>query len=138
MSEKKVWEGRPSQFDNAFSYIFLFLISFLIVPIFIIFWKWLSTRANITELTNERIIKRTGVLNKQIDEVELYRVKDYRVEKPLSLRVFGLSNVKLITSDELVPVVTIRAVSNGEALRNTIRNIVEQRREEKGVREFDT
>lgn len=138
MSEKKVWEGRPSQFDNAFSYIFLFLISFLIVPIFIIFWKWLSTRANITELTNERIIKRTGVLNKQIDEVELYRVKDYRVEKPLSLRVFGLSNVKLITSDELVPIVTIRAVSNGEALRNTIRNIVEQRRDEKGVREFDT
>lgn len=138
MSEKKVWEGRPSQFDNAFSYIFLFLISFLIVPIFIIFWKWLSTRANITELTNERIIKRTGVLNKQIDEVELYRVKDYQVEKPLSLRVFGLSNVKLITSDELVPIVTIRAVSNGEALRNTIRNIVEQRRDEKGVREFDT
>lgn len=138
MSEKKVLEGRPSQFDNAFSYIFLFLISFLVVPIFIIFWKWLSTRATITELTNQRIIKRTGVLNKQIDEVELYRVKDYRVEKPLGLRIFGLSNVKLITSDELVPIVTIRAVSNGEALRNTIRNIVEQRREEKGVREFDT
>lgn len=138
MSEKTIWEGSPSQFDNAFSYIFLLLISFLVVPLFIIFWKWLSTRMTITEITNQRLIKRTGVLNRQIDEVELYRIKDYRLDRPLSLRIFGLSNISLVTSDELNPTVTIRAVRDGEALRNTIRSLVEKRREEKGVREIDT
>lgn len=138
MREESIWKGSPSQLENAFSFFFLFVISVLIIPIFIIFWKWLTTKMTVTELTTQRLIKRTGVLNRQVDEIELYRVKDYRVEKPLSLSIFGLSNVTIVTSDQLTPVVTIRAVSDGEGLRNTIRTIVEKRRAEKGVREIDT
>lgn len=138
MSEEKIWKGSPSQLDNAFSFFFLFIISFLIIPIFIMFWKWLTTKMTVTEITSQRLIKRTGVLNRQVDEIELYRVKDYRVEKPFSLSIFGLSNITIVTSDELTPVVTIRAVRDGEGLRDTIRAIVEKRREEKGVREIDT
>lgn len=135
--EKIIWEGNPSQLDNLFLFVFWGILSFLVFPLIIIFWVWLSTKMTKTELSTQRLIIRTGVLNKVVDEVELYRVKDYRIERPFLLNIFGLGNVQLVTSDRLNEVVTIRAVTDPEGLRNKIRDIVEVRRSEKGVREMD-
>lgn len=136
-NEKEIWTGSPSQLGNLFSFMFWGVFVFLVFPVIIIFWIWLSTKMRRTELTTQRLIMRSGVLNKVIDEVELYRVKDYRIERPFWMNIFGLGNISLITSDRLNEVVTIRAVEKPEELRDKIRNIVELRRAEKGVREMD-
>ena len=72
-----------------------------------------------------------------MDELELYRVKDYRLENPFFLRMFSLGNIVLETSDRSSPVVRINAIQNAEELREKIRNCVETRRDQKGVREVD-
>lgn len=135
--EKPVWNGTPSQVINLPAFILLGLLFWLVIPIFMMLWKWLVVKNTKYELTTERLKTRYGVLNKQMDEIELYRVRDYRYEQPFFLRVFSLGNVVMQTSDKSHPLVTIRAIPNGEELRERIRTYVEECRLRKGVREVD-
>ncbi len=135
--EKPIWNGTPSQVINLPAFILLGLFFWLVIPVFMMLWKWLVVKNTKYELTTERLKTRYGVLNKQMDEIELYRVRDYRFEQPFFLRIFSLGNVVMQTSDKSHPLVTIRAIPNGEELRERIRTHVEECRARKGVREID-
>jgi len=135
--EKPIWTGTPSQVINLPTFIVLGLFFWLVIPVFMMLWKWLVVKNTKYELTTERLKTRYGVLNKQMDEIELYRVRDYRFEQPFFLRIFSLGNVVMQTSDKSHPLVTIRAIPNGEELRERIRTHVEECRARKGVREID-
>jgi uncharacterized membrane protein YdbT with pleckstrin-like domain len=135
--EKTVWLGTPSQVVNLGSFILLGLFFWLVIPLFIILWKWLVVKNTKYELTTERLRMRHGVLNKKTDELELYRVRDYKLEQPFFLRIFSLGNISLQTSDKSHPHVVIRAIPNSEELREQFRTHVEACRMRKGVRELD-
>ncbi|MCI0748195.1 MAG: PH domain-containing protein [Verrucomicrobia subdivision 3 bacterium] len=154
--ETTVWQGHPSQILNLHIFLLcglaagaliaaglLFQLQFpvacivgsaAIIPLFFAFVKWLQIKFQKYELTTERLRLRCGVLSRKTDEVELYRVKDYVLHEPLSLRLFGLGNVALTTTDDANPSVLLRAVSHPETLRDQIRKHVELRREAKRVR----
>ena len=88
-------------------------------------------------LTSERIRLSRGILGKSHDELELYRVKDSTLEQPFFLRLFGLGNIVLDTSDRSTPIFTFKAVPDPSALRDELRTHVEARRTAKQVREVD-
>jgi uncharacterized membrane protein YdbT with pleckstrin-like domain len=136
-TETPIWSGSPSQVINLPVFILCGLLFWLVIPIFIILWQWLVLKNTRYELTTERLITRHGVFNKQMDDLELYRVRDYKFEQPLFLRLFSLGNITLNTSDKSHPVVIIRAIANGEQLQEQIRNAVEACRVKKRVREVD-
>jgi hypothetical protein len=77
------------------------------------------------------------VLNRRVDELELYRVKDYAMEQPLLLRLVGLGNVTLITSDATNPNVSMKAIPDVESVREKLRTAVQSERDRKRVRELD-
>lgn len=135
--ERTVWNGTPSQVVNLPAFILLGLIFWLVIPLFVILWKWLAVKYTKYELTTERLRMRHGVLNKETDDLELYRVRDYKLVQPFWLRLFSLGNVVLQTSDRSHPVVTIRAIKDGEAMRELLRKYVEENRVRKQVREVD-
>jgi len=135
--EKEVWRGTPSQVVNLGTFIIMGLFFWLVIPLLVILWKWLVIKNTKYELTTERLRTRYGVLNKETDELELYRVRDYRLEQPFFLRIFSLGNLILDTSDKSHPQVVIRAIPNGEELREIFRTHVEANRTKKGVREID-
>jgi len=135
--EKSVWNGTPSQVINIPAFALWGILFWLVIPIFIILWKWLVVKNTKYELTTERLKIRHGVLNKNMDDLELYRVRDFKLEKPFFLRIFSLGNIILQTSDKSHPVVILRAIKNGEQIREQIRNMVEACRVKKRVREVD-
>ncbi|MGH0034180.1 MAG: PH domain-containing protein [Myxococcota bacterium] len=136
-AETIVWEGRPSPVDQLGTFAVCGLLLWLVVPVFVAAWRWLELACTKYTLTNERLQVASGVLSKRIDEVELYRVKDSRLEMPLHLRPFGRAHVVLMTSDRSHPELRLRAIAGAEMLRDQIRGLVEKRREAKGVRELD-
>lgn len=136
-NEEVVWTGSPSQVLNLPAFVVCGLLFWLVVPIFIAVWKWLVLRNTRYELTTQRLRVRRGVLNKELEELELYRVRDYRLEQPLILRMFALGNISITTTDVSQPVVILRAVRESEQVREQIRNHVEQCRAAKGVRTLD-
>ena len=99
--ETPIWTGSPSQKTN----IGFFLLTFiLIIPPIV---RYLKTKFTRYEITTQRIIFHSGVFSRRREELELYRVKDYRVIAPLLYRMFGLENVILETSDRTTPEITL-------------------------------
>lgn len=135
--ETLIWRGSPSQLVNLPWYVLWILLFWLVIPLLVLLWQWLVIRTTVYELTSQRLKLRRGVLNKHLDEVELYRVRDYQLEQPLFLRLFGLANIVLQTSDRTQPTVRLRAVREGEQLYELVRAAVEECRARKGVRELD-
>ena len=131
LEEKQLYIGRPSQILNILSFI---LWSWtLIIPIII----YLKTRFTVYELTNERIKLKTGILSQEIDECELYRIRDYKIVKPFFQRIFGLGNIELITSDRSNVRINLKGIKDPENLYNIIRDNVEKVRRKTGTREID-
>ena len=135
--EKVIWEGSPSQVTNLGAYVLCVLTFFLVIPVFYAIWRWVVTRCYRYTVTDQRIRLTQGVFNKQTDSLELYRVKDVVLLEPFWLRMFGLGNIELRTSDSSSPLQTLRAVPQPGALRETILLAAEARRDAKGVRELD-
>lgn len=137
MEERVIWKGSPSQWTNFGTYLWCFLLCWLFVPIFIALWKFLIVKTWRISITNQRLVEEKGVLSKTTDELELFRVKDIRIKEPFILRLVGLSNIVMATSDRTNPIVTIPAIKNGKSLREDIRLAVDQMRDKKHVRETD-
>jgi len=136
--ETTIWDGTPSQWTNFNYYVlFTFLIPAFGIGLLLILWQYLVVKTWKIKITSQRIIEQKGVLSKTTDELELFRVKDIRLNQPFWLRLVGLSNIVLVTSDRTSSNYTIPAIKNGVKLREEIRTAIEQRRDEKGVRETD-
>ena len=137
VKEQIVWTGSPSQILNVPVYVACFLLCWLVVPVFYAVWKWLVLRNIKYELTSERLQIRQGVLNKELDELELYRVRDYRLEQPFILRIFGLGHVILRSADASHPLIQLRGIRDGEHVRELVRKYVEECRTRKRVVPLD-
>lgn len=152
MSEELLWKGSPSQVLNLGKYLLALLLAAgiavggiffppawaaLILPLGWALWIFIETRSVRHELTTERIRLYAGVFNQKMDDVELYRVKDTSMERPFWYRMFGLSTLIIETSDRSQPRIEIKAVGDGDNLRETLRKQVEFWRDRKRVREVD-
>lgn len=126
-----VWKSNPSQLTNIKVYLFLFWT--VIIPLIV----YLKTRFTIYELTDQIYREKKGILSQKIEELELYRVRDYSVDKPFLMRLFGLGNLTLITSDKTNPRVYLRAIRNVENVRDIFRKHVEEARKATGTKEVD-
>ena len=134
--EQPVWSGTPSQLINTGRYALCMLLCFLVVPLFVMAWWWLEVRCTQYELSSQRLRLRSGVLNKETNDLELYRVKDVRLHQPLALRLFGLADMVLDTSDRSHPQIVLRAIPDAEELMDVIREHVEALRIARGIREI--
>ena len=160
MPEETVWRGSPSQWRNGNHYFLYgalaliiaagavalghfappfapFFLVLLLVPLFLTLKLFLQTRSVVYELTTERLKTTSGIFSKITDTLELYRVKDIETRQPFFLRLMGLEDVHLQTSDASSPVVVVAAVPSAIGFGDKTRNQVEAIRGQKGVREID-
>tara|TARA_A100001011_G_scaffold361833_1_gene410289 strand:+ start:488 stop:886 length:399 start_codon:yes stop_codon:yes gene_type:complete len=129
--DKILWEDRPSQISNIWTYILFFWT--IIFPVI----AYLNTRFTKYELNSERLKIKKGILSQNIEETELYRVKDYSIFKPFFLRLFGLGHLVLTTSDKNNKHVRLLAIKNVEKIKDIIREHVEKSRKRTGTKEVD-
>jgi uncharacterized membrane protein YdbT with pleckstrin-like domain len=109
------------------------------VGLIIVLAQWLRFVAATFEVTNDRLVIRRGIFQKSIDEIELYRVKDIRLDYSLVNQWAGIGTITILSSDETTrdaPLV-IPFVEQAEARRERLRDLVNQARQRRGVREID-
>lgn len=156
--EKTLWAGSPSQLVNLPAYVLCAvgvgvclgaalvlrgratdavvygLAGAALIPVVIAAAKWVLLKTRHYELTTERLRVRTGLLSRRTDEVELYRVKDYVLVEPFWLRLFGLGDLVVNTTDDINPNVVLAAVPQAAQVRDELRKHVELCRDRKRVR----
>ena len=152
--EKEVWQGRSSQLTNLGAFTLATLIAAgiiaaagwftaplalaaLVLPAAFAIYRLLRVRARHYVLTTERLKITDGILSKRTDSLELYRVKDMTMIQPLALRLAGLGNVALMTSDHTNPTVVMHAVHDPARVSDLVRTHVEKQRDRKRVTEVD-
>jgi membrane protein YdbS with pleckstrin-like domain len=153
-SESPVWNGSPSQWLNFGAFLVCALLAAAFVagailapkpaiaygvalPALIALWQWGKVRSTKISVTTERITTQVGVLSRHRWDMELYRVKDTTLHEPFLLRLVGLANIQLESSDRTTPTMVLPAIHNAENLRQQIRANVERLRAARGVREMD-
>ncbi|MBC9033506.1 PH domain-containing protein [Sphingomonas sp. JC676] len=109
------------------------------VGLIIILVKWIANLATTYEVTSDRLILHKGIFSKSIDEIELYRVKDVRIDFTIINQMADIGTITITSSDETTrdaPLI-IRDVDHARARRENLRDLVNTARRARGVREFD-
>ena len=109
------------------------------VAVLIVLWKWIQNMAALYQITPERLIVKRGIIFKSIDEIELYRIKDVRMDFSLLNQWAGIGNICLASSDETTRVgdLVMRNIEKAAVRREELRRLVDASRQRRGVREID-
>ena len=114
--EKELFVGHPAVIHSVGQW---FLVAVTIGIAYLAYWfKSSSTKYRIT---NQRIRIERGILNKSQDNVELFRIDNYDLRRPLGMRLVGHGKLHLRSSDPSQQEVVIYGVPNLEQLADTLR-----------------
>ncbi len=112
----------------------------LVAAVAIVIVKWIQNLAASYELTEERLIVRRGIIMKSIDEIELYRVKDVRIDFSIVNQLAGLGHITITSSDETTRTtgeLVLRDIERARERREQLRRLVDTARQKRRVREID-
>jgi uncharacterized membrane protein YdbT with pleckstrin-like domain len=109
------------------------------LALLIVLVKWIDYMGAKYQVTEQRLIIRRGIFFKSIDEIELYRIKDVRMNFTLLSQWAGTGTICLTSSDETTRVgdLVMRDVEKAQARREEFRRLVDAARRQRGVREID-
>lgn len=117
----------------------LYFLGLVAVSLLIILWRWFENMSAKYEVTEERLIIRRGIVSKSIDEIELYRIKDIKIDFSLINQVAGIGRLTIASSDETTRAgdLVIAGIDRAQERRETLRRLVDAARQKRNVREID-
>lgn len=101
-----------------------------------LFAKYAVLKAYSWTIGETEIMRKHGILNKQTDYIELYRVVDYRETQSLLQRMFGVKTVVIVSTDKSDPVMEIKGVPTNTRLVEYTRKLVEKNKKQSHVYEI--
>jgi membrane protein YdbS with pleckstrin-like domain len=162
--EQEMWSGHPSQILNLGIYFFwgmavlltavgaflfvsdvaspavwisLILGVVLLIALVNVAIAYFHLRAVHYVVSTQRVRIVSGLFSKEIQEIELFRVKDTMTHQSFFLRLFGLGTITILSGDEKQPRLVLSGVPQAVELREKIRAEVMTLRQRFGVREVD-
>jgi uncharacterized membrane protein YdbT with pleckstrin-like domain len=117
----------------------LLFLGLAALSLLIILWRWFENLAAKYEVTEERLIIRRGIISKSIDEIELYRIKDIKIDFSLINQIAGIGRLTIASSDETTRDgdLVIAGIVRAQERRETLRRLVDAARQKRSVREID-
>ncbi len=91
-------------------------------------WTFLRYRTTHYKITNRRVEFEHGVLSKNVDSLELWRVLDVRFKQGIIDRMLGNATVTLIGTDQTDPEFELYALPNSRKLFEDLREAVQAAR----------
>ena len=117
-------------------YIFPALIWLSLFCLSMACYRFVYIRTVRYTITPEIIRIRQGIFFKRVDQVELYRIKDYILTQPFLLQLFRLMDLTLESTDPVNPVIWLRGIPLSD-LVDTIRTYVQEARQHNRIYEIN-
>ena len=114
--ERPLFSGHPAVITSAGQWVLVILtlgIAGLVL--------WFKSRSIAYEITSQRIRIERGLLSKIKENVELFRIDDFDLHKPLGMRLAGHCELHLRSSDPDQQSVLISGIPDLEDLADTLR-----------------
>jgi len=131
--EVVLFEGRPALVPSiGVLSLVLLTLGLWLLP------RWWHRGSKLYRITTRRIVVETGVLSKRLEQIDLYRIADYAVERPFGQRVMGTGNLLLKTFDKSTPELNVHEIATDVvALYEKLRSATEAEKSRRGVRMVD-
>ena len=123
--------------DKIAAHLFRVPVYLAVIACLNLGYQVLKVRCTRYEITPEELKYYSGILSRKYEYIELYRVKDFQIERPFIYRMFGLGTLIIYTSDKTNPVFRMEAIRKTEDTYTILRCFVERNRREKHVFEVD-
>jgi uncharacterized membrane protein YdbT with pleckstrin-like domain len=131
--EELLYSGRPAVLPGVGA----LLLAILTLGVYAIY-AWVKASGTHYKITSQRIVIERGLFSKRMEQIDLYRVVDYVVERPLGQRMMGTGNLVLEAMDKTTPEVRIEGVKTDVmALYERLRYATNQEKQRRGVRVVD-
>jgi membrane protein YdbS with pleckstrin-like domain len=102
-------EKKGTETGSAKLLIGLFIIMFDMVWIM---GKMAVLKSKFYKLTPERLESHTGIVAKHVNNIDLFRVTDYKMERTFLDQLMGIGTIKLYTSDKSDPEFELIKIKN--------------------------
>ena len=91
-------------------------------------------------ISEDRLFRETGLLNRTYEEVLLYRVRDISLTRSLGQMIFGVGTITIHSSDKSSSTLAIENVKSSKQVKELIHQLVEESKTRRRFRfgEFDT
>jgi uncharacterized membrane protein YdbT with pleckstrin-like domain len=130
-NEDIIWTERAGMKDFYVNPL-LWIKTILTLGIYVLYTYFVRIYDRYT-LTNERLIKESGLFSKERDEIELFRVKDTNVKSSFFQRLVGYGTVVVKGTDGSGDFY-LENLPDAMTKREQIRSLSNQIRESKGIR----
>lgn len=116
VAERTLFSGHPKVIYTFSQYFFV-----VITVGMALFVYWIRSIATTYVITSQRIRIERGVFSKVQNNLELFRVDHFDVVKPFGMKVLGLCEVHLDSSDEDMPRVVLYGIPDLEGIADELR-----------------
>ena len=90
-------------------------------------------------LSEDRLFRESGLLNREYEEILLYRIRDISLRRSFGQMIFGVGTITLSTSDRTSPEFQIVNIKAPKQVKELIHQLVEEAKVRRGFRfgEYD-
>ncbi|HMR07319.1 MAG TPA: PH domain-containing protein [Polyangiaceae bacterium] len=131
--ERVLFTGHPAVLPGIGSLV----VSVLTLGLALIYF-FIRSRGRFIRITTQRIVVEHGLFSKRMEQVDLYRIVDYVVERPFGQRGLGTGNLILEAMDSSTPALRLEALPTDVVkLYEALRAATENEKRVRGVRVVD-
>lgn len=133
LDERVLFEGHPAVLPSFGAWL-LAIVTVGLAALYFLF----QSRAVRYRITTQRVIVERGLFSKRMDQVDLYRINDYVVERPAMQRMVGTGNIILETMDKTSRELSLFGLpTDVMALYEALRKATEDEKRRRGVKVVD-
>src|SRR5262249_46594734 len=103
--EELLFSGSPAALPGIGA-LFLAIVTLGIYAIY----AYAKARGTHYKITSQRVVIETGIFSKHMEQIDLYRIVDYVVERPFGQRIMGTGTIVLEAMDKTTPEIRIEGV----------------------------
>jgi uncharacterized membrane protein YdbT with pleckstrin-like domain len=126
--ERPLFSGHPAVVTSAGQWVLAILTLGIVYVVL-----WFKSRSIAYEITSQRIRIERGLLSKIKENVELFRIDDFDLHKPLGMRLAGHCELHLRSSDPDQQSVLISGIPALEDLADTLRECALRERKRRRI-----
>lgn len=136
-NEAQLFSGKPHHKAYLFEYLVgigvCLTIFGLPLGIPMLIYRYLKTVTESWVIDSRRIEHSTGIISKQVDSLELWRVRDIRYSQSILDRLVGTGSITIVSTDSTSKILIIRGIEGQQEVFRKIRDAVDSQQQKQNV-----
>lgn len=119
--------------DSVIPYLTYIALGLSTIAVLYVLFRYIVVNSESYRLRDGALEFETGILSKRTDVLDLFRVRDVTETRPLLMRLCGLGNIRIVSSDASTPVIELRAIHGSPKVLQLLRGEVNRSRQKNRV-----